>query len=128
LLSVVERGEVPDHALRITLSGGAPIHPETQARWEERFGLPLRQGYGLTEASPVCLFNLPTLPNRPGTLGVALPGVAVTVQGGEGAALPPGEVGESSGRGQNVFAGDLDPQADAVARPLGDDWLPTGDL
>lgn len=127
LLSVLERSEVPEHALRITLSGGAPIQPAVQARWEERFGVPLRQGYGLTEASPVCLFNTPDRPNRPGTLGVPIPHVDVTIQDGDGSVLPAGEVGEICVRGENVFGGYLD-QPEGDPGPFRGAWLRTGDL
>ena len=41
MLSVLERVAVPEHALRLTLSGGAPVHPDVQRSWEESFGVPL---------------------------------------------------------------------------------------
>lgn len=127
ILSVLERNPVPEHALRITLCGGAPVRAEVQLRWEEHFGVPLRQGYGLTEASPVCLFNTPDHPNRPGTLGMPIPRVEVTIQDGEGDPLPPGDVGEICVRGENVFPGYLD--GDAAGRPhFRGEWLRTGDL
>jgi long-chain acyl-CoA synthetase len=126
IMAVLEHHPLPSHALRITLSGGAPIHPAVQAQWEERFGIPLRQGYGLTEASPVCLFNSPDRPNRPGTLGVPIPRVEVSIQNGAGGALAPGEVGEICVRGENVFPGFLD--AGDEPQPFRDGWLRTGDL
>ena len=80
----------------------------TAAEWEEVFGIPIRQGYGLTEASPVCLFNGPQHPNRPGTLGYPVPRVDVSIQDDDGSVLPDGEVGEICVRGENVFGGYLD--------------------
>lgn len=127
LLGGVERRGVPEHSLRVTLCGGAPLAPEVGARWEEVFGLPLRQGYGLTEAAPVCLFNRVDRPNRPGTLGSPLPGVEVTVRGPDGRALPPGEVGEICVRGDNVFLGYLGDGGRSPASFYGE-WLRTGDL
>lgn len=127
ILSVLERSPVPAHSLRITLSGGAPIHPRAQARWEELFGVSLRQGYGLTEASPVCLFNIPDHPNRPGTLGVPIPRVQVSIQDCDGVSLPEGEVGEICVRGENLFAGYLGP-AGVEADNVRAGWLRTGDL
>jgi len=60
-------------SLRLCICGGAPLAVELQDRWFELTGVELRQGYGLTEAGPVCLFNRIALPNRRGTLGVPFP-------------------------------------------------------
>jgi long-chain acyl-CoA synthetase len=126
MIGAAERKGVPSHSLRITLCGGAPLPLEVARRWEELFGLPLRQGYGLTEASPVCLFNLPHQPNRPGTLGTPFPGVEVSIRDGGGNALPEGEVGQLCIRGDNVFAGYLGDQPGEG--PFLGGWLQTGDL
>ncbi len=113
-------------SLRVALCGGAPLPLGTAREWEERFGLPLRQGYGLTEAAPVCLFNHVDRPNRIGALGEPLSGVEVSVRGPTGEELAEGEVGELFVRGENVFRGYLD-EAGSAGRPPGE-WLGTGDL
>ncbi len=68
LLIVLERdgGTLSTNSRPACLCGGAPMDVELQERWERVTGLPLRQGYGLTEAAPVCLFNRPfaTEPHR----------------------------------------------------------------
>ncbi|MEJ7809080.1 MAG: AMP-binding protein [Gemmatimonadaceae bacterium] len=93
-------------ALRLSICGGAPLAPELQSRWADTTGVELRQGYGLTEAGPVCLFNRVQLPNRHGTLGMPLPGVEISIRDpGSSAALPVGAVGEICVAGENVFAG-----------------------
>ncbi|HEU0054978.1 MAG TPA: AMP-binding protein, partial [Longimicrobium sp.] len=107
LIAAAEKRGTPSHALRIAICGGAPLPREVARRWEETFGLPLREGYGLTEASPVCLFNRVDRPNRPGTLGYPFPGVDVTIRGAQGASLPAGETGEICVEGANLFAGYL---------------------
>ena len=61
-------------ALRLCICGGAVLPVELQDRWFEATGVELRQGYGLTEAGPVCLFNRVDRPNVRGTLGVRVPG------------------------------------------------------
>ena len=93
--------------------------------YARRFGVPLRQGYGLTEASPVCLFNTPDRPARPGTLGVEIPRVRVEIHDAAGRPLPAGEVGELCVQGENVFSGYLDGDPHGAPR---DGWLRTGDL
>lgn len=126
LLSAAEkRGGTLRHRLRVALSGGAPLPLEVARRWEERFGIPLRQGYGLTEAAPVCLFNRLDRPNRIGALGEPLPGVEISIRDPAGMPLGPGEVGELWVRGPNVFAGYLDETG--PTSPV-DGWLATGDL
>jgi long-chain acyl-CoA synthetase len=126
LLAAAEKRGVADHSLRIAVCGGAPMPLDLCHRWEDRFGIPLRQGYGLTEASPVCLFNRIDEPNRPGTLGQPLPGVDVSIRDGAGAALANGEVGEICVRGENVFGGYLD--GSRTMSYFHGPWLRTGDL
>ena len=87
----------------------------------------LRQGYGLTEAGPVCLFNRPPRPNKSGTLGTAYPGVDVAVRDpGTGAPCPPGAVGEICVRGPNVGPGYVSGGEAGLGRRGA--WLRTGDL
>ena len=105
MIAAAEKHGTPKHALRIAICGGAPLRPEISRRWEETFGIPLREGYGLTEASPVCLFNRVDRPNRPGTVGYPFPGVEVTLRDPRGEVVPQGEAGEICVEGANVFAG-----------------------
>ena len=113
-------------ALRVCLCGGAPLSVALQDRWFELTGAELRQGYGLTEAAPVCLFNPPHFPNRRGTLGIPFPGVEVTIRDPDtGAELPAGTEGEICVRGDNVFRGYL--RDGAAGLQLRDGWLHTGD-
>jgi long-chain acyl-CoA synthetase len=125
-----------NHRLRLCICGGAPLAAELQDRWHALTSIELRQGYGLTEAGPVCLFNRVDLPNRRGTLGVPFPGVRVTIRDADGVAeLPPGAEGEICVAGPNVFSGyvgatgssTLDEPWSAGLGRTGE-WLRTGDL
>lgn len=127
LVGASERRGVPIHRLRVAICGGAPLRPEIARRWEDSFGVPLREGYGLTECSPVCLFNRVDQANRPGTLGVPFPGVSVSIRDARGAVLPTGETGEICVAGANVFAGYLDEEGRAP-EDFWDDSFRTGDL
>lgn len=127
LISAAERRGTPTHALRVAICGGAPLSAEVSRRWEETFGLPLREGYGLTEASPVCLFNRVDRPNRPGTLGHEFPGVEVTIRGTRGEHLPSGSTGEICVEGANVFAGYVGDEG-RDPEQFWDNALRTGDL
>ena len=131
LLAAAERGgnSLDLGLLRVCLCGGAPLEPVLQHRWLGMTGVDLRQGYGLTEAGPVCLFNRVDLPNRIGTLGVAFPGVEVEIHAPDDTApraLDPGERGEIRVRGENVFAGYVGARSEGLQ--VIDGWLCTGDL
>jgi long-chain acyl-CoA synthetase len=133
LLAAIERRarSFDAAALRLCLCGGAPLNPHTQDRWLAATGIELRQGYGLTEASPVALFNQPGSPNVRGTLGRPYPGVDVSVRDLESfATLPDGTTGEICVRGAGIFPGYV--RARNAAEPRGlevrDGWLRTGDL
>ncbi|HET7461200.1 MAG TPA: AMP-binding protein [Longimicrobium sp.] len=127
LISAAERQGVPAHRLRVAVCGGAPLRAEVARRWEETFGIPLREGYGITECGPVCLFNRVDRPNRPGTLGYPFPGVEVTVRGPRGEDVPHGQTGEICVEGANVFPGYV---GDAGRDPehFWDNAFRTGDL
>jgi long-chain acyl-CoA synthetase len=109
------------------ICGGAPLAVELQERWLTATGTELRQGYGLTEAGPVCLFNHVDQQNRRGWLGYPLPHVDVAVRSPDGLAfLPDGEEGEIVVRGDNVFPGYVSDGGAGLA--VRDGWLHTGDL
>jgi long-chain acyl-CoA synthetase len=128
LLSAIERrgGRLASDALRLCVCGGAPLAVELQDRWAEATGVELRQGYGLTEAGPVCLFNRVSLPNRRGTLGVPFPGVDVEIHHATSRELlREREEGEIWVRGANVSPGYVN---GAAGLDCHGDWLRTGDL
>ena len=130
MLSALERrgGRLEAPALRLCICGGAELPIELQERWFDATGVELRQGYGLTEAGPVCLFNRVQLPNRRGTLGVPFPGVEVEIHDPDSdAPRPDGAEGEICVRGPNVFRGYLHAAPDE-GLAVRNGWLHTGDL
>lgn len=115
-------------SLRCVVSGGAAMPAALLALWLGR-GVPVAQGYGLTEAAPNVLCQLPADPGaRSGWVGTPYPYVDVELRDLDGAPLPPGAAeGELYVRGPNVFAGYLGDAA-ATAEVLRGGWLRTGDL
>jgi long-chain acyl-CoA synthetase len=114
-------------SLKLCITGGAPMPPEFIPQFEERFGVKIMEGYGLTEASPVCSFSRVNMPQKPGSIGIAVPGAEVKVVDDNDQELPQGEVGELVVKGYNVMKGYYgDPEATAEVIRAG--WLHTGDL
>jgi long-chain acyl-CoA synthetase len=113
--------------LRLCISGAAALPGETLRQFEKRFRLPLLEGYGLTEASPVVSINPLKGVRKPGSIGVPIEGVDVSIAATEGILLGPDEVGELVVKGPNVMRGYFKlPEETGVA--LKDGWLWTGDM
>jgi long-chain acyl-CoA synthetase len=139
MLAAIERGgiDLRGGPLRLAVCGGAELAVDLQDRWADATGVELRQGYGLTEASPVSLFNRVDRPNARGTLGTPFPGVDVAIlppsdyasrSAGESTgtvSLPDGQAGEIAVRGASVFRGYLHDAQGGL--PRRGEWLMTGD-
>jgi long-chain acyl-CoA synthetase len=114
--------------LRLCVSGAAPLPVKVIHEFEHAFKVPLLEGYGLTEASPVVSINpLEKEKRKPGTVGFPLPGIDVKVVDESGTQLPPGIAGELLVKGPNVMRGYLNKPED-TAKTLKDGWLYTGDV
>jgi len=112
--------------IRLAISGAAPLSPKTLTAFENRFHIPLLEGYGLTEAAPVVTLN-PVGKRRVGSIGIPLPGVELKIVSESGGELPVGQVGELAVRGKNVMAGYFNRLED-TREVIKDGWLLTGDL
>ncbi|WP_088138881.1 class I adenylate-forming enzyme family protein [Achromobacter xylosoxidans] len=116
-------------SLRACFSGAAPLPRETLARFEQRAGCPIHEGYGMSEAGPCLAFNPMHRPRKPGSVGLPVPGGELQVVDLDHGArpLPPGQPGEIRVRGPHVMAGYRQPAADA-AQALSQGWFYTGDV
>ena len=129
---VTRRQEKHPHAiklkLKLAIAGGEPLPDEIRTSFERVFGVPLHEGYGLTETSPVIAFNI-TGASKPGTVGKPIPGVSVRIVAVETQKdLPPGETGEIWAQGPNIMRG-YHNQAEESAKVLTPDgWFRTGDM
>ena len=123
-----ERADAYDlSSLKFCITGGSTMPPEFIPRFEDRFGVLLAQGYGLTEASPVCSVNRIDGLRKLRSIGLPIPGVTAQVLNDEGKQVPTGDIGELVIRGPNVMRGYyLNEQA--TAKVIRDGWLHTGDL
>ncbi len=117
--------------LKHLMSGGAPLPMVTLRAVEQTFGVPVEEGYGLSETSPVATFNQVRVGLKPGTVGTPIWGTDAKIARSDVEdrilLLPPGELGEIVIRGHNVFTRYLNnPQATAAAKI--DGWFRSGDL
>ena len=94
-------------SLRYCISGGAPLPMAIKTKFEEVTGCTLVEGYGLTEAGPVCTINPIGGLNKPNSAGLPLPATVIEITSLEDSdmLLPLGEVGEICVRGPQVMAG-----------------------
>ncbi len=115
--------------MRLFVSGSAPLLIETFKDWQTRTGHTILERYGMSET--VMLTSNPYRPEaarRGGTVGPALPGVGVRVQGEPGQALPAGEIGNIEVRGPNVFKGYWRMPEKTAEEFTPDGWFKTGDV
>jgi len=114
--------------LRLCVSGGAPLPHEVLHQFNQRFpNIKFLEGYGPTESSPVATVNPINGPQKPGSVGVAIPEVELSIRDEQGNALPPGTTGEICIKGPNVMQGYWR-QPEETAITLRNGWLYTGDI
>ena len=114
--------------LRVGVSGASSLPLEIIRGIQEKYGISIMEGYGLSETCPVATFNLPHKERKPGTVGTPIWGIEVKVFDAENNEVPTGEVGEVVIRGHNVMKGYYNkPEATAEAFK-GTTWFHTGDL
>ena len=119
----------PDTFRTVTLamSGGEPLPERVRTGFQDRFGVRLQQGYGLTETSPVVAVCSQSA-HRDGTVGRPIPEVDVRIVGPDGTALPSGQDGEILVRGPGVMKGYYR-RPEETSRVLdADGWFRTGDV
>jgi len=112
---------------RICISGAAPLPVQVLKEFEEKFKVPIIEGYGLSEASPVVAKNPIRGVRKPGSIGLPIPHVEVSVQDDAGRMLGPKEIGEICVRGGNVMMGYWN-KPEETAKAVRNGWLLTGDV
>jgi long-chain acyl-CoA synthetase len=111
--------------LEFFIGGGAALDVELQ-RFFYAIGIPMFQGYGLTEAAPVISTNTPLI-HKLGTSGTILPGIEVQIRDENDKSLPAGVQGEICVKGENVMVGYWKNE-NATRQALKNGWLYTGDI
>lgn len=130
LLEYMRLNEIRAHwpKLRFISAGGSPLDAAVKRQVEAFFGLPMHNGYGLTESAPTIAQTRLDDPRQDTSCGPLLPGVEARLVGSDGAPVAPGEVGELWTRGPGVMKGYYrNPELTAEVID-GEGWLDTGDL
>jgi long-chain acyl-CoA synthetase len=129
MLHEMAQAEYDLSSLRLCFSGAAPMPPQAIPAVEARFGVPLIEGYGLTESACVATINPLHGTRKPTSVGPALPGVQVLIVDDYGNRLPagPNNIGEIVLGGPNIMTGYYQ-QPEATQEVLRNGWLLTGDL
>lgn len=115
--------------MRLFVSGSAPLLTETFREWQARTGHTILERYGMSET--VMLTSNPYRPEsarRAGSVGLALPGVGVRVQGSQGQPLAAGVIGSIEVKGPNVFKGYWRMPEKTADEFTTDLWFKTGDV
>ncbi|MBT5232153.1 MAG: long-chain fatty acid--CoA ligase [Methylococcales bacterium] len=127
LLKLPEEATRKIKRLRYCVSGGAAMPVEMMNRFEARFGVPIHEGDGPTECSPVTSVNPIDAERKAGSIGLPIPNVEMKIVDDNGAEVEHGVIGEICVRGPNVMKGYLN-QPEQTAESFFGDWFRTGDL
>jgi len=129
LLSCPDLDSYDLSSLRVAISGGASIPAPVLDAFEDRLGLVILEGYGMTETASTTTFNPSAAERRAYSVGKPIWGTQTQVRDSGGRPLPPGRenVGETVTRGMHVMKGYLH-NPEATASAFTGDWLHTGDL
>ena len=114
--------------LLVTIGGGMAVQRKTAELWHQATGVPIAQGYGLSETSPVVCVNTPLVNTFTGSIGMPLPSTDIIIADDDGCTLPFGSSGEIYIRGPQVMAGYWQ-QADETNQAItADGYFKSGDI
>ena len=114
-------------SLRICVSGGAALPVSVLHGFEKKYNVPILEGYGMSEGSPVVTFNHLDRERKPGSVGIPVWGVEVKLVDDQDNEVPVGERGELLYRGHNVMKGYYN-RPDVNKEVLRGGWMHSGDV
>jgi len=113
--------------MKVSVGGAMAVQSAVAERWKQVTGVPLVEGYGLTESSPMLCCNPIDGTERISTIGVPAPSTDVKIVDDDGKELPAGEAGELWGKGPQIMKGYWQ-RPEETAKSIQDGWLKTGDM
>jgi long-chain acyl-CoA synthetase len=114
--------------LKLAVAGGMAVQHTVAQRWKQRAGVPLVEGYGLTESSPIAIANPVTIQEWSGQIGVPLPSTDAAILDDDGKPVMPGQVGEICLRGPQIMKGYWKRPKETAEMFTADGWMRTGDM
>jgi len=128
LLEAPDSRTVDWSRLKLAVAGGMAVQHVVAHRWKQMTGVPLVEGYGLTESAPVAIANPVTIDEWSGQIGVPLPSTDAAILDDDGRPVQLGEVGEICLRGPQVMKGYWNRPEESAHVFTADGWLRTGDM
>jgi len=128
LLDAPDFAKIDWSRLKLAVAGGMAVQHVVAHRWKETTGVPLVEGYGLTESAPVAIANPVTIEEWTGQIGVPLPSTDAAILDDDGKRVASGEVGEICLRGPQVMMGYWNRPDETAHVFTADRWLRTGDM
>ncbi len=119
--------EMDVSSLRLAISGGSSMPTEVIHVFEDKFNVPIIEGYGLSETSPVACFNHLDQARIPGSVGQPIQGVEIRLADVQGNQVAKGDEGEVIIRGHNVMKGYLN-RPEENDNAIRNGWFYTGDI
>jgi long-chain acyl-CoA synthetase len=113
--------------LKSSVGGGMAVQKVVAEKWKDVTGVPIIEGYGLTETSPVLTTNPPDGNERLGTIGLPMPSTEIIILDDDNKEVAVGQPGEICGRGPQVMKGYWQRQ-EATDEVFFEDWFKTGDI
>jgi long-chain acyl-CoA synthetase len=128
LLNLPQFARLQTHSLKMANAGGMAVQRAVAERWKQVTGVPILEGYGLTETAGPTICNAFDIKDWTGTIGVPIPGTEGAILDEQGAEVAVGEVGEICVRGPNVMKGYWNRPEETARVFTADGWLRTGDM
>lgn len=128
LLDAPAAAKVDWGQLKLAVAGGMAVQHVVAQRWKQMTGVPLVEGYGLTESAPVAIANPITIEEWSGRIGVPLPSTDAAVLDDDGKPAALNEVGEICLRGPQIMKGYWRRPEESAQVMTADGWLRTGDM
>jgi len=114
-------------SLKVSLAGGVALQDAVAEKWEKVTGVPLIEGYGLTEASPCITSNIPNGTHRKSTIGIPLPSTLIKIVDEQFKEVLPGQPGQLLAKGPQVMESYWN-NPEETEQAFHEGWLQTGDI
>jgi long-chain acyl-CoA synthetase len=128
LLNAPGFAELDLKRLKLASAGGMAVQRAVAERWKKMTGVPIVEGYGLTETAPVAISNPLNIVDWTGNIGVPIPSTEAAILDDDGREMPLGEVGEICIRGPQVMKGYWNRPDETAKVFTADGWFRTGDM